>query len=122
MTDVLASRDGLYTIKPITGKELGFVAASKISKVARILLEVPLFKTPDSSKDIGSVEIMVLREVKSLMKDQQRAFFALQNVQGRKYTPILGVAITNMLPLGASNSGGLFLKESRINHSCQPNA
>lgn len=27
-----------------------------------------------------------------------------------------------MLPLGASHSGGLFLKASRINHSCQPNA
>ena len=27
-----------------------------------------------------------------------------------------------MLPLGASDSGGLFLEESRINHSCQPNA
>jgi hypothetical protein len=122
MTDVPASRDGLYTIKPITGKGLGFVAASKISKGARILLEVPLFKTPDSSENIGSAEIMVLREVRSLTKDQQRAFFALQNVQGRKCTPILGIAITNMLPLGASNSGGLFLEASRINHSCQPNA
>lgn len=30
--------------------------------------------------------------------------------------------MTNMLPLGASNSGGLFLEASRINHSCQPNA
>jgi hypothetical protein len=27
-----------------------------------------------------------------------------------------------MLPLGASNSGGLFLEASRINHLCQPNA
>jgi hypothetical protein len=123
MADVPASHDGLYTIKPITGKGLGFIAASKISKGTRILLEVPLFKTPDSTEDIGSAEIIVLREVKSLTKDQQRAFFALQNVQGRnKCTPVLGIAITNMLPLGGSNNGGLFLEASRINHSCQPNA
>ena len=123
MTDVPASRDGLYTIKPITGKGLGFIAASKIFKGTRILLEEPLFKTPDSTEDIGSAEITVLREVKSLTKDQQRAFFALQNVQGRnKCTPVLGIAITNMLPLGASDSGGLFLEASRINHSCRPNA
>jgi hypothetical protein len=123
MADIPASRDGLYTIKPITGKGLGFIAASKISKGTRILLEVPLFETPDSSEDISSAEIIVLQEVKSLTKDQQRAFFALQNVQRRnKCSPVLGIAITNMLPLGASNSGGLFLEASRINHSCQPNA
>lgn len=122
MADLPASRDGLYTIKPITGKGLGFVAFSKISKGTRILLEVPLFKTPGSTEDIGSAEITVLREVRSLTKDQQRAFFALQNSQGRKCTPVLGIVITNMLPLGVSNNGGLFLEASRINHSCQPNA
>jgi hypothetical protein len=26
-----------------------------------------------------------------------------------------------MLPLGGSNSGGMFLEASRINHPCQPN-
>jgi hypothetical protein len=122
MTDVPASCNRLYTIKPITGKGLGSVAASKISKGIHILLEEPLFKTSDFTKDIGSTEIIVLQEVKSLTKDQQRAFFALQNVQGHKCTPILGIAITNMLPLSASNSGGLFLEASRINHSCQPQA
>lgn len=122
MTDVPASRDGLYTIKPITGKGQGFVAASKISKGTRILLGVPLLKTPDSTGDISSAETIVLREVKNFTKDQQRAFFALQNVQGRRCTPVLGIVMTNILPLGASNSGGLFLEASRINHSCQPNA
>ena len=78
MADVPASHDGLYTIKPITGKGLSFIATSKISKGTRILLEVPLFKTPDSTEDIGSAEIIVLREVKSLTKDQQRAFFAAE--------------------------------------------
>lgn len=89
-----------------------------------MLLEQPLFKMPDSAEDIGSAEILVLREVKSLTKCQQRAFFALQNVQGRKCSPILGIVITNILPLSRSNSnsGGLFVKASRINHSCQPNA
>ncbi|KAE9367180.1 SET domain-containing protein [Stipitochalara longipes BDJ] len=122
MADAPASRDGLYTIEHIMGKGLGFVATSKISNGTRILLERPLFKAPGSTEDISSAEIIVLREVKSLTKEQQLAFFALQNVQGRKCTPELGIVITNMLPLGESNGGGLFLKASRINHSCQPNA
>ena len=122
MADTPTSRDRLYTIKSITGKGLGFVATSKIPKGARILLEVPLFKIPGSAEDIGSAEITVLREVRSLTKDQQRAFFALLNSKGRKYNPILGIVTTNILPLGGSNNGGLFLEASRINHSCQPNA
>lgn len=120
--DVSDSRKRLYAIKKTTSKGLGFVATSKISKGTRILLEAPLFKTQDSSNNISSAEIMVLQEVKSLTKDQQRAFFSLQNAQGRKYSPILGIVTTNMLPLGGSNSDGLFLEASRINHSCQPNA
>jgi hypothetical protein len=122
MVDVPTSRDRLYTIKSITGKGLGFVATSKIPKGARILLEVPLFKMPGFAEDTGSAEITVLREVRSLTRDQQRAFFALLNSKGRKYNPVLGIVISNMLPLGGSNNGGLFLEASRINHSCQPNA
>lgn len=121
MTDVPASH-GLYTIKPITGKGLGFVATSKISKGTRILLEAPLFKMPDSTEDMVSAETIALREVRSLTKDQQRAFFALQNVRGRNCTPVLGIVVTNVLSLGTSDGGGLFLEASRINHSCQPNA
>ena len=121
IADVPTSCDRLYTIKSITGKGLGFVATTEISKGTRILLEVPLFKTPGSMEDVGSAEITVLREVRSLTKDQQRAF-ALQNSKEREYSPVLGIVITNMLTLGGSNDGGLFLEASRINHSCQPNA
>ena len=61
--------------------------------------------------------------MRSLTRDQQQAFLALQNAKGHRYSPLLGIAKTNMLPLGASDgSGGLFLEASRINHSCQPNA
>jgi hypothetical protein len=86
MADVPASHDGLYTIKPITGKGLGFIAASKISKGTRILLEVPLFKTPDSTKDIGSAEIIVLQEVKSLTKDQQLCNYLVRLLRNRNNT------------------------------------
>src|SRR5258706_115076 len=60
IADVLVSRDRLYTTKPIPGKGQGFAATSKISKGTRILLEVPLFKMPDSTGDIRSAEIIVL--------------------------------------------------------------
>ena len=74
--------------------------------------------------NVRSGESIVLREVRNLSRDQQRAFFALQNVHGRKYNPLLGIVKTNMLPLTGNNdgNGGLFLEASRINHSCRPNA
>ncbi len=63
MPDVETSREDQYNIKPIAGKGLGFIATSKISKGARILLDVLLFKKLGSTKDISSIEIIVLREV-----------------------------------------------------------
>ena len=57
MAGVPASYDGLYTMKPITGKLVGFIAASKIPKDTRILLEMPLFKMPNSAEDIYFAEI-----------------------------------------------------------------
>jgi hypothetical protein len=120
--NVSASRERLYKIASITGKGLGFNATSEIPKGTRILMEVPLFKTPGTTKDTQSAETIVLREIKRLTRDQQRAYFALQNVQGRKCTPVLGIAIMNVLPLGDSDIRGLFYKASRIDHSCQPNA
>ncbi len=114
----------LYAIKPIPGKGQGVIATSNISKGTRILLEAPLFRLTDSVEDVRFAESAVLREVKGLSRDQQRAFFALQNAYGRRYSPLLGIAKTNMLPLSGNDdgNGGLFLEASRINHSCRPNA
>lgn len=67
--NVSASRERLYKIASITGKGLGFNATSEIPKGTRILMEVPLFKTPGTTKDTQSAETIVLREIKRLTRD-----------------------------------------------------
>lgn len=87
----------------------------------RILAEAPLFTIPPTPSQ--NVESVIAKRLKSLDKDQQRAFLSLHNAHEGKYSAFLGIVKTNMLPLGAdSPTGGIFLKASRINHACNPNA
>jgi hypothetical protein len=121
--DASTFNDRLYAISYIPGKGQGLIATSKILKGIRILSEPPVFKVPRYAIDTQTVEGIVIKELKSLSKDQQRAFFSLHNTHGSSYSPFLGIAKTNVLPLGSgAPEGGLFLEASRINHSCSPNA
>ncbi|KAJ4286555.1 hypothetical protein N0V90_013255 [Kalmusia sp. IMI 367209] len=53
----------------------------------------------------------------------ESAFYALHNAHEGKVGVALGIARTNVLPLGCeATEGGLFLQASRINHSCRHNA
>ncbi|KAI5862087.1 hypothetical protein GGS23DRAFT_104379 [Durotheca rogersii] len=117
------SETKLYDVKPVSGKGQGVIATSNIPKGTRILLEAPLFKLPETVPD-SIAEAVVVREVKTLSRCQQREFFSLRNVHRHKCNPFLGIVQTNMLPLTEDEygNGGLFLQASRLNHSCQPNA
>src|SRR5450755_4255597 len=85
--------------------------------------EAPVFKVPRFATYTQSVESIVIKELECLSRDQQRAFFALPNAYGSSHSPFLGIARTNVLPLGSGASeGGLLLDASRINHSCRHNA
>lgn len=121
-TDALAGSDRLYAIKPILGKGQSFIATSKILKGTRIMSEAPVFKVPRFATYTQSVESIVIKELKSLSRDQQRAFFALPNAYGSSHSPFLGIARTNVLPLGSGASEGGLLDASRINHLCRHNA
>lgn len=113
----------LYTIRAIAGKGKGLVAMTKIVKGSRILSEAPIFILPRDNADIKELETIVANEVKGLDKDQQRTFFDLTNIYGDSHSQSLGIARTNVLPLGSNaRSGGLFLESSRTNHSCRHNA
>lgn len=117
--------DGLYAIKPILGKGFGFIATSKIPKGTRLLSESPIFKVPRDTDNahLRAMESIIVERLKTIGKDQQRAFFSLHNSHGKSYSPFLGIAMTNVLPLGSeAQQGGLFLEASRINHSCNHNA
>ncbi|KAF2183156.1 hypothetical protein K469DRAFT_668715 [Zopfia rhizophila CBS 207.26] len=128
--DQAPENDQLYAIKPIHEKGQGWVATSKISKGTCILAETPVFKVPRFAPpqnnfmlpSITSMSI-IIKELKNLEKDQQRAFFAQHNAHGSRHSPFLGIAKTNVLPLGPkAPEGGLFLEASRINHACNPNS
>ena len=117
------TEESLYAIRPIPGKGQGLIATSKIHKGTRILSEVPLFKVPGDELDLKVVNDHVIRALRSLNKDGQRAFLALHNAYEKCPSPFLGIARTNVLPLGSeAREGGLFLEASRINHSCRHNA
>ena len=114
--------DRLYALRPIPAKGQGLIATSMILKGTRILSEAPLFKVPRHATDTQAVEGVIIKELRSLSRDQQRAFFSLHNAHGSSYSPFLGIAKTNVLPLGSgAPEGGLFLEASRINHSCSHN-
>ena len=111
----------MYTIETIDGKNQGCIATCKIKAGARILAEAPLFII--SPTPLQNVESVIVKRLKSLDKDHQRAFLSLHNAHGGKYSAFRGIVKTNMLPLGAdSPTGGIFLEASRINHVCNPNA
>jgi len=112
-----------YSIRAIAGKGKGLVATTRISKGTRLLSEVPLFRVPRDNPDFKALERIVENEVNGLDADQRRTFFDLTNIYGNNHSQSLGIARTNVLPLGSSaRSGGLFLEASRINHSCRHNA
>jgi SET domain len=121
--EVIESPSKPYAIRAIAGKGKGLVATTRITKGTRLLSEIPIFKVPRDNPDSEALQRIVANEVKSLNDDHQRAFFDLTNIHGNAHSESLGIARTNVLPLGSkARFGGLFLEASRINHSCRHNA
>lgn len=114
----------LYDIVPIPNKGIGVIATQDIAKGTRIMAEKPLFIVPTNvmERGIQVVEKHLTEKLKTLDKDQQRAFLSLHNCHGTTFSPFLAICKTNMLGLGSPPiGGGLFIEASRINHACNPN-
>ncbi|QSS65399.1 SET domain-containing protein [Histoplasma capsulatum] len=117
------SNNELYTIKELPGKGLGCFAMTMIPKGTRIILEEPLFTVPSMATDLQSMEMVFLKQLKSLSKMQQHMFFSLHNAHKDKCSPVIGTIKTNAMPFGARGSeGAIFPSAARINHSCKPNS
>ncbi|GFP52691.1 hypothetical protein ACSS6W_003222 [Trichoderma asperelloides] len=117
-----AGNGNLYTIQPIPGKGRGLIAISNIPKGTRILSELPLFRISYTESNRQVLTGHIAKALKYLDDTKQRAFLDLQNVYGIGDGPFLGIARSNVMPLGPeAPEGGLFLDASRINHSCRPN-
>jgi hypothetical protein len=114
--------ESLYAIQPIPGKGLGLITTKKIPKGTRILSELPLFKITDDTSDARILANRVGIALRDLDEAKQRAFLDLNNVFGLDIGPLLGIALSNLMPLGNAPERGIFLDAARINHSCRPNA
>lgn len=119
------NKHGLYIVREQPGRGMGCFATRKIPRGTRILSEAPLLTLPRFATDVKSVEKGMLAELKSLDKEQQRAFFALANahLHGGVYGPVIGITMTNAIPFGSGGAdGGIFPRAARINHACKPNS
>jgi hypothetical protein len=86
--DASTFNDRLYAISYIPGKGQGLIATSKTPKGIRILSEPPVFKVPRYAIDTQTVEGIVIKELKSLSKDQQRAFFFSSQHPWKQLQPV----------------------------------
>lgn len=95
------------------------IATQSIEPGTCLISEKPLFTTADIQS--SDVERELVRIVKALPKDSQRAFLSLHNNSpGRE--PFSNIVRSNGYPLGpTSDVGGIFPNIARINHSCRAN-
>lgn len=114
---------GVYTVRSVPGRGLGCFANSKLVKGTRILDEAPLVTVPKQTTNLQSMEMSLLKQLKSLSRDQQYQFFSLHNAHKGRCSPVIGITKTNAIPFGSSGAdGGVFIRAARINHSCHQNA
>ncbi|KAK8075415.1 hypothetical protein PG997_010078 [Apiospora hydei] len=102
----------------------GVVAASKITKGTRIHAESPFITLPklDEAPNAKALNHVVLKQLRSASRDDQRAFFSLGNIHGKTLPIPLGIVQTNALAYGPGGEGGVFLTGSQFNHDCLPSA
>lgn len=113
-------RTDLFTLEPIPGKGKGLVATQIIPAGTCLISEKPIFTTAEIKSN--DVERELVRIVKKLPKDSQRAFLSLHNNSPGGKEPFSNIVRSNGYPLGASSEvGGIFPNIARINHSCWAN-
>lgn len=114
----------LFSIQPVPGKGNGVIATSAIAKGTRIHAESPIITLPtfDEARNAPALNELVLKQLRSLTRDQQRHFFSLRNIHGMSLPIPLGIVETNALAFGPGGEGGVFLTASQFNHDCLPSA
>jgi hypothetical protein len=67
-----------YAVRPVPLKGQGLVAISKIRKGTRILAEAPIVKVPRDTSDLQALSDIIVKQLRTLSKEQQRAFLTTQ--------------------------------------------
>lgn len=114
----------VYKVAATPGTGLGIIATSPIPRGGLVIAESPLlvFSVSPTPENGGEALTEVARKVEALPEDQQQAFFSLHNFHGEYFSQIYGILLSNNLPMGGMERGGLFPVSSRFNHSCDPSA
>lgn len=111
----LVVEDRPYKIAPIPGKDLGVIATSEIVRGQQIFRETPVM-TESRFAEISSWT----EQFDNLSEEDKTAVLSLHNVRECRGS-LAGILWTNAIPLqNTKDETGLFIKASRINHSCLP--
>ncbi|CAM1503773.1 Fc.00g013640.m01.CDS01 [Cosmosporella sp. VM-42] len=108
----------LYSIVPISGKGLGAIATTPITRGTRILTEAALIRL---NQPCWGVPATPEEQFDDLNEGDKKRVLSLYNFREDK-GPLKGIIFTNAIPLhGRYPECGLFIEASRINHACKPN-
>ncbi len=110
----------MYTIRSIPGKGQGMFADEEIKAGVRILADKLLFSVTDTTIDDGIGE-RISASLEGLPKEQQQQFETLYCPDYPSQIPLVRRYQANCFGLGAAHTG-IFLRASRVNSSCCPNA
>ena len=104
------------SIQAVPGKGVGVVASQDISAGELLIRETPLLVVDQWSP------AHLMAAWQKLSPPQRSSYSQLANSHP-ELEPVVGVALTNMIPLTReANKFGVFLTVARINHSCLANS
>ena len=106
----------LWELRPSLGKGTGMFARKRIARGTRLLADECLIHLPEPKPLLIDIE----RAFERLLPDQQAAYMGLHCPDRPGRSPVVRIWEANCFRMG--KGGGVFLKASRINHSCTPNA
>jgi hypothetical protein len=113
-----------FAIAESPGKGLGAFATQKLGRGDLVHSENPLFSTTSS---IGFLDpTQIVNAFQSLSPEEKRRYLSLknacdQNGPNAHRSPIFGIYTTNSFSMGDGREA-IFIRASRFNHSCLPNA
>ena len=108
--------DTLWEVRKSPGKGLGMFARKHIPRGTRVMADECLFNLPAPKALFIDIE----RAFDQLPKRQQEAYEKLVCPDRPGRSPVVRIWEANCFKMG--QGGGIFLRASRINHSCTPNA
>lgn len=113
-TGQLDNTSALYAIKKSPGKGLVVFANGKIFKGTRIITEEPLFSI---EKPFTGHKLVA--EISRLSTEIQGSLMRLHDTRESAVPPVARIFRANAFGTGSTSS--IFLRATRINHSCVPN-